>query len=349
MKTDLLNYLKVHLALYMTPRTAWHIVNNQRAPHQLKPEQQQRIRDLTPQQLEHTLSWESQHAHHHILTLQDPRYPPLLKEISDPPIVLFVIGDANKLTQPQIAIVGSRRPTPSASHNSRQLANALSQAGLAITSGLARGIDGQAHLGALDANGVSIAVLGCGVDRLYPQQHHTIYKRIQNQGALVSELPLGSPPLAHHFPRRNRIISGLSLGTLVIEAAIKSGSLITAYQALEQNRAVLAVPGPIANPLSDGCHQLIRDGATLVRSARDVLDELNLMPVQIESELSHSPMTSLDQSTQKLLEYVTFEIQTVQELIDKTGISAEMIAAELLKLELHGYIKAIPGGYSRVK
>ena len=220
------------------------------------------------------LEWESASDDHHILTFPSKIYPNLLKQISTPPIVLFVKGEPQWLSLPQIAMVGSRTPSKEGLNQAFKFAGALSLAGLTVTSGLALGIDGASHEGALDAERGTIAVLAHGLDQCYPLKHRTLFEKITEQGALVSEYPIGAPPQRHHFPIRNRIISGLSGGVLVVEAAVKSGSLITARNALEQGRHVFALPGSMHNPLAKGCHYLIREGAELVESIHDVVAHL---------------------------------------------------------------------------
>lgn len=223
--------------------------------------------------VEQDLAWVAQSGHH-ILRLDEPIYPQQLRHISNPPPVLFVSGDPKVLSDPQIAIVGSRRPTPGGRENAHLFAGQLSRAGLIVTSGLAIGIDGAGHEGALNAGGLTIAVAATGLDRVYPRQHHELAQRIALHGAIVSEFPTGVAPKPEHFPRRNRLISGLSLGVLIVEAARCSGSLITAGFAAEQGREVFAIPGSIHNPVARGCHHLIREGAKLVESAEDVLEEI---------------------------------------------------------------------------
>ncbi len=226
------------------------------------------------QRLAASLAW-LEGAHCHLLVRDSPGYPALLHELADAPPLLFVQGQLAALEQPQLAIVGSRRASRPGLDNARSFARCLAGAGFAVTSGLALGVDGAAHQGALDAGGPTIAVLGTGLQRLYPRQHGPLAEAIvAGGGALVSELPLDSPPHASHFPRRNRIISGLSLGVLVVEASLSSGSLITARQAVEQGREVFAIPGPIHHPGARGCHQLIREGAVLTESVQDILDAL---------------------------------------------------------------------------
>ncbi len=300
-----------------------------------------------------TLEWLAQPGHH-LITLADDGYPSLLKEIDDPPPVLYLIGAVELLHQPQLAIVGSRNPTHTGLDNAREFARSLASAGLSITSGLAIGIDGAAHTGAL-SSGTTIAVLGTGPDRIYPASHHQLAHRIADQGLLVSEFPPGTQARAENFPRRNRIISGLSLGTLVVEAAIQSGSLITARLANEQGREVFAIPGSIHNPLARGCHALIRQGAKLVESAQDIVEELAALLGGLESTID-SPETALttdsdrqsDPDYQRLLDALGYDLVSVDELITRSGLTAEAVSSMLLLLELDGHVSSAPGGrYSR--
>ncbi|MGJ8663813.1 MAG: DNA-processing protein DprA, partial [Marinicella sp.] len=209
-----------------------------------------------------------------VLTLDDPIYPPQLKQISDPPVLLFIKGNPNTLLLPQLAVVGSRHASQGGLNNAHSFCFDLAKRGLVITSGLAAGVDSQSHQGAIDAQGQTIAVMGTGINSIYPKQNQALAKIIAEQGAVITELPLNTPPHAHNFPRRNRIIAGLSLGTLVVEAAQKSGTLITARLSMENNRPVMAIPGSIHNPLAKGCHLLIKQGAQLVESAQDILHEI---------------------------------------------------------------------------
>ena len=246
------------------------------------------------------MNWLAQ-PDNHLLPVTDPRYPAQLKTIPDPPTALFVHGDPDMLSTPQIAMVGSRNPSSGGARTAHDFARHFAACGLAVTSGLAMGIDAACHQGALAANGITIAVTGTGLDRVYPASNRELAHQIVGRGALVSEFPPGTPPRPGHFPRRNRIIAGLSLGTLVVEAALKSGSLITAQQALEQSREVFAIPGSIHNPLARGCHLLIRQGAKLVETANDVLEELApALSELLETENTRplgdpvKPSTSLD-------------------------------------------------------
>lgn len=287
-----------------------------------------------------------------ILTRDDPAYPPLLGEIPDAPPVLYVRGDPALLSDPQLAIVGSRNPTPQGVETTHALARHLAGCGLTIVSGLALGIDGAAHRGALEA-GRSVAVLGTGLDRVYPATHRDLARRIAETGTLVSELPPQTPARGENFPRRNRIISGLALGTLVTEAALGSGSLITARCALEQGREVFAMPGSIHNPLARGCHALIRDGAKLVEGATDVLLELApLLAGRLGADpKGPSPLgagagaaAEVDGDYEKLVAALGHDPAAPDELIRRTGLPADAVASMLLLLELQGRVSSYPGG-----
>jgi DNA processing protein len=299
--------------------------------------------------VERDIEWAAQ-PNNHLLTLHDPRYPPLLAAIPDPPPLLYLHGNPEILQLPQLAIVGSRNPSRFGQETAAEFARHLITAGLTITSGLAIGIDGQAHTGALAAGGKTIAVTGTGLDRVYPASQRELAHRIAESGALLSEFSPGTPPLAGNFPRRNRIISGLSLGTLVVEAAQRSGSLITARLALEQGREVFAIPGSIHNPLARGCHSMIRQGAKLVETATDILEELGALLGMLQEE-SASPTaiasqncTELDSDYQQLLDCVEFDPITADQLITQSGLTAESVSSMLLLLELEGYISSAPGG-----
>lgn len=289
------------------------------------------------------LSW-SKADNHSLLTWESPEYPNLLREIPDPPFVLYAKGQLSCLKQPLLAMVGSRNPSITGSENAKYFAHALASRGITIVSGLALGIDAQAHLGCLEAAGQTIAVLGTGVDYIYPRRHVHLAEQIIQNGLLISEFPLKSPPIAGHFPLRNRIISGLSLCTLVVEAALKSGSLITARMALEQNRDVLAIPGSIHNPLARGCHHLLQQGAKLVTSVNDVLDELRIENVPT---LNDKSLVSLSQEQEKLVSFIGFETTSVDQIILRSGLPLELVITGLAELELHGIIRSLPGGYLR--
>ena len=286
-----------------------------------------------------------------LVTWGSPAYPALLASIPDAPLVLFVEGDPDALAMPQLAIVGSRNPTAIGRDTAVQFAHHLSVAGLAITSGLALGIDAAAHRGALAAGGRTLAVLGCGLDRVYPRENAALAEAVAASGALVSDLPTGTPPRKHHFPRRNRVISGLSVGTLVVEAALQSGSLITARLAACQGREVFAIPGSIHSPLSRGCHRLIRQGAKLVETVDDIFSELGALLEGLRpATYSEAPDRqadsgcTLDKEYEILLDALGFEPAAVDTLVARTGFEAGAVASMLLILELEGRIAQQPGG-----
>jgi DNA processing protein len=280
---------------------------------------------------------------HWVLTLADAAYPAQLLEISDPPPLLYVAGNSKLLSSPALAVVGSRNATPQGLKNAHAFARALSDAGMTVVSGLALGVDSAAHRGALEGRGSTIAVLGTGIDVTYPRSNVPIAEEIASRGALVSEFPLGTEPLAANFPRRNRLISGLAKGCLVVEAALDSGSLITARLAADQGREVFAIPGSIHSPLSKGCHALIKQGAKLVESAQDVLEELGVSGRSAAS----APVSGADHG---LLEKMGFDPCDVDELIGRSGLPVEVVSATLLKLELDGKIVSLPGGlYQRIR
>lgn len=310
----------------------------------LSPALAQTIAGFNLNMIDEDLNWLQAADNHHILTWDSCDYPALLKEINDPPIVLYVKGVLGSLNPPKLAVVGSRNPTVTGSENARHFAKAIAAYGVTIVSGLALGIDAEAHRGCLESKGQTIAVLGTGIDQIYPRRHHSFAQQIVQNGLLISEFPLKSPPTAGHFPRRNRIISGLSLCTLVVESAIKSGSLITARMALEQNRDVLAIPGSIHNPLARGCHYLLQQGAKLVTSVADVLEEL-----QIDSEQQSADKTTLPLASgnKNLVKFIGFEMTTVDQIILRSGCTVEQVTSELAELELNGAVVSVPGGYMR--
>lgn len=305
--------------------------------------------------LERTFEWlqatEAQGATHRILTLGDPAYPASLLEMADPPLMLYLIGPAPlELAQlaRSIAMVGSRNPTPQGLSNARAFARAFGEAGIAVVSGLALGIDGAAHEGALDAAidplwPATVAVVGTGLDRVYPARHRALAQRIAERGLIVSEFPLGTPPLNQNFPKRNRIIAGLSRGTLVVEAALQSGSLVTARLASEQSKAVFAIPGSIHSPQSRGCHALIRQGAKLVETVADVLAELRFdaaaapPPAPPRQEEPASPRG-------RLLHAMGYDPVSLDALCARTGHAVAALQAQLLELELAGHVARLPGG-----
>lgn len=301
------------------------------------------------EQLAHTLAWlEEDPAHRAVTHLADTAYPALLLQIEDPPLLLYRMGALDLPTQPAVAVVGSRNPTPQGAQNARAFARSLAEAGFTVTSGLALGVDAAAHEGALagrqPGRACTVAVVGTGLDRVYPKQNHALARSIAEHGVLVSEYPLGTPPLAENFPRRNRLIAGLSHGTLVVEAALQSGSLITARLASEQGREVFAIPGSIHSPQSRGCHQLLRQGAKLVESAQDVLEDLRAsVPGSGEAALAEAA-TPAGHPGDPLLEAMGFDPVGLDALQARTGWPTEQLQARLLELELGGRIGRLPGG-----
>ena len=304
------------------------------------------------------LQWRAQNQQqHHILVLDGENYPDILREINYPPMVLYVRGEGNLLNMPQLAMVGSRNPSHSGLEMAEDFAGALVRLGLVITSGLALGIDTACHKGTLLAKGKTIAVLGTGVDNIYPRRNVGLVEEIlSGGGSIVSEFSLGAEVRAENFPRRNRIISGLSLGTLVVEATEKSGSLITAQYALEQGREVFAIPGSIHNPLVRGCHKLLRHGAKLVETPVDILEELQYLPNPLKMSLE-SPFNkqssvkvrknNLDSDCCKLLECINYEMTSVDLMLERSGFSVAAMGAMLTSLELQGFIESVVGGYVR--
>ncbi len=295
-------------------------------------------------------------AHHHIVPFTDPRYPALLRSAGGYPLALYVAGNTDVLNDPQLAIVGSRNPTPQGRDTAREFSEYLAARGLAITSGLAEGIDTAAHHGALRAQGITLAVLGSGIDVVYPRSNRPLSQEIRRQGALVSGFPLGTPPRRENFPQRNGIIAGLCLGTLVIEAARRSGSLITARLAGELGRELFAVPGSIHSPLSRGCHELIRQGAKLTETAHDILTELNFSAffarcarASAEPAAAAIPAPGMDKEHKILLDALGFDPADLDVLVVRTGFKPEAVSSMMLILELEGHVQAAPGGrYSRV-
>lgn len=298
------------------------------------------------QAAQHAAGW-AQAPGNAVVTLADAAYPRLLLEIADPPPLLYASGRLELLAAPALAVVGSRNATAQGVRNAQQFARAFSEAGLTIVSGLALGIDTSAHRGGLEGAGSTIAVLGTGIDVVYPARNATLASQIAERGLLLSEYPLGTPANAHNFPRRNRLISGLARGCLVVEAALASGSLITARTAAEQGREVFAVPGSIHSPLSKGCHALIKSGAKLVESADDVLAELAQF-----SSLSPAPVAqraAAAAADEGLLAQMGFDPVDVDSLCARAGLSPETVAGELVRLELAGRVSVLPGGrYQRL-
>jgi len=316
--------------------------------------------------LQDDLAWLKQ-PRHHLITWDDEHFPPLLREVPSPPAALWVAGDPDVLWQPQLAVIGSRNPTAGGKDIARNFAHELVHQGVTVTSGMASGIDSVAHEAALEAGGHTVAVMGTGLDIVYPASGRALAARIRKQGALVSEFPLGTAPRRNHFPSRNRIISGLSLGVLVIEAGLRSGTLITARLAASQGREVFAVPGSIHNPLAKGCHRLIRDGARLVESVTEILQELGPLATQLAGQLrgelagdsastgqpsldlgAGEPQFELDPEYQKLWDCLGHDPLPVDAIIEQSGLTARAVSSMLLMLELRGMVDAHAGGaYSR--
>lgn len=297
--------------------------------------------DATPA-VETALEWLSRPGNS-LLTLGDEAYPPALLEIPDPPVALYVKGDAALLSRPSLAVVGARNATPQGEANAESFSRALSEAGLCIVSGLALGIDAAAHRGGLAGPGSTVAVIGTGADRIYPARNAALARQIAEAGAIISEFPLGIGPLAHNFPRRNRLIAGLAQGVLVVEAALKSGSLITARLATDCGREVFAIPGSIHSPVARGCHQLIRDGAKLVETAVDILDELRLAPREAAPQLASAP-DDAEGDEALVIGAMGHDPVDMDALVQRTNLTAEALYAILLALELDGRVSRLPGG-----
>lgn len=310
--------------------------------------------DATLALIDKTLGWNAQ-AGNHVLTLADDAYPPALLEIPDPPLILYAKGRLALLSAPALAVVGSRNATAQGIANADQFSQALSQAGLTIISGMALGIDAAAHQGGLRGAGSTVAVIGTGADIVYPARNRNLAHRIADCGCIVSEYPLGMPAIAANFPRRNRIISGLARGVLVVEAALQSGSLITARMAAEQGREVFAIPGSIHSPLSKGCHLLIKQGAKLVESAQDILEELRhftpALTTAAAGTASPAPASANPKNplTSRLLTAMGFDPVHVDLLAQRSGFDIATLSTQLLTLELDGLVERLPdGGYRRL-
>ena len=350
----------------------------------LKPAILQNLRSVPVEAALADLEWLHRAHHRHILVPEDPRYPQLLRDLKAAPPILFVAGQPELLNEPQLAMVGSRTPTTYGRENAQAFAQYLAKHGITVTSGLALGIDAVSHQSALDAGGTTIAVIATGLDIIYPAKNRSLAERIVEHGAIVSEFPIGAKPQAQNFPRRNRIISGLSLGSLVVEAALQSGSLVTAQHALEQGREVFAIPGSIHSPLAHGCHRLIRQGAKLVETAADILEELTpqlhtylgsaTMPTTLALATAQTPKSvkptkplsflkslttqenteerseaKLDPEEQQILATIGLEPIPIDQIVLQTGLTPDVVSSMLLMLELQGYIAACGGGrYQRL-
>ena len=346
--------------------------NNELSQAGLKPAKIEILRSTKPSDADVDLMWLDGAAQRHIISREDDHYPLSLKNTRHPPPLLFAVGNAELFNDPQIAMVGSRNPTSGGKENARAFAAHLAQNGICITSGLALGVDAESHLGALEADGTTIAVVATGMDIIYPARNRKLAERIAAQGLIVSEFPIGVKPQAKNFPRRNRIISGMSVGTLVVEAALRSGSLVTAKHAMEQGREVFAIPGSIHNPMARGCHQLIRQGAKLVETASDILEEVSTQLHTFISEnhdeewtqpkifmdslekqstpksnktAENLPEYTLDDDGRLILETLGHDPVPVDQIVLKTGLTTEEVSSMLLMLELQGYIAACGGGH----
>lgn len=293
------------------------------------------------------LSWLDSSPENHIICYDSPHYPQLLKEISNPPLLLYLQGNISLLNTPQIAIVGSRNCTPYGQEKAYQFAQQLSASGFTITSGLAIGIDGFAHRGAIDKQGDTIAILGTGLNNIYPKRHLKLAQQIKKNGLLVSEFWPDAAAFPSNFPRRNRIISGLSLGVLVIEASKRSGSLITARYALEQNRDVFALPGSIDNTEACGCHQLIQQGAKLVMNTQDICDEFIHLCVPPSS--AEEKTTTLATPSHPLLKHIDFHLTTLEQLLERSGFDVASLQNQLIELEITGRITVTAQGYIKLR
>ncbi len=316
----------------------------------LNSRQINQIRQPDIEQLDRDLEW-AELAGNHLIPYFDRHYPTLLKETVNFPALLYASGNIDLLKSPQIAIVGSRNCSPGGAKTAFNFASHLSKSGLTVTSGMATGIDAQAHLGALSASGQTIAVTGTGLDIIYPSKNRQLAYNIHEKGLLVSEFTLGTGPRSENFPRRNRIISGLCVATLVVEATSRSGSLITAHQAVEQGREVFAIPGSIHNPQVRGCHQLIRDGAKLVEQASDITEELSSLLGFVAEQLSTSQSESvlLDPESEKLLNVIGYDPVSADELVERSGLTIDKLSSMLVLLELKDFIRSAPGGcYTRI-
>lgn len=292
------------------------------------------------------MDWQNNAPDNYIISYADPRYPDLLKQINSPPLILYAQGNLELLKSPQLAIVGSRSCTPYGQQKAQLLAQQLSQIGLTITSGLAIGIDGMAHQGALERSGNTIAVLGTGLNNIYPKRHKALADQIREKGLLLSEFWPDTQAFPSNFPRRNRIISGLSLGTLVIEASVRSGSLITARYAIEQNREVFALPGSVDNPQACGCLKLIQQGAKLVLTSNDIIDEfpqLNLPPITPPNAITSR------QKKHPLLDVIDYHLTSFETILERSGLDVVALQNELIELEINGTIHVQPQGYLKLK
>ncbi|MDC0535462.1 DNA-processing protein DprA [Francisellaceae bacterium] len=300
------------------------------------------------------LEWINTSPLNHLITYSDSRYPERLKNISNPPLLLYIIGEPNTLSLKQISIVGSRTPSQYGKQNAKEFAKALSNKGYCITSGIAYGIDSIAHEAAIQAEGQTIAVMGTGINLIYPSQNKSLAEKIIHNGAIITEFPLNTPPTRFNFPKRNRIISGLSVGTLIVESSIKSGTLITAKHAIDQSREVFAIPGNIHHPESAGCHWLIQEGAKLVTCPEDITIELPQQFNDIEGSPTintthiNDNSQSLSEIQSNILSLINYEITALDSIIEVSGLPADEASMILFELEMNSLIESIPGGYRKL-
>ena len=298
------------------------------------------------------VEWQNQSDRHHLVPFTSEAYPALLKQLPDAPLILFVTGNLTRLHDCQVAMVGSRHASHGGLDTAQRLAYELAQAGLTITSGLATGIDGSAHKGSVSVGGRTIAVTGTGPDIVYPKRHSKLAQCIVEQGgAMVTELWPGNGPKAGHFPRRNRLIAAMTLATVVVEAKIRSGTLITANLAANMGRDVFAVPGSINNPMTEGCHHLIRQGAALITCTSDILEELSIYPCNEAAQVVHNSEKSRGESlaTDKLLASVNYDVTSVDIITERSKLPVSEVLASLLQYELRGLVAAVPGGYIKLR
>ncbi len=341
-------YRAIHQALGGRLGELFRLGTTELAALGLKPDQIEALHNPDASRLDAALEWLESSPDHYLIGLDDPLYPPLLRELHDAPPLLHARGRIELLPRAQLAVVGSRNCTPGGARSARDFSAELARHGLVITSGMALGIDAEAHAGALDAGGGSIAVIGTGIDRIYPSRNKALAHRLAEEGLIVSEFPLGTPPNSENFPRRNRVISGLSRATLVVEATRRSGSLITARCSIEQGRDVFALPGSIHNPQAKGCHQLIREGAKLVEEVAHILDELSAW-LEAPSPIEPNPGptvedSSLEREYRKLLDQMGYDPVSLDELAARSGLTVAELSSMLLRLELNDLIQPLPGG-----
>ncbi|MBW8186679.1 DNA-processing protein DprA [Shewanella nanhaiensis] len=312
-------------------------------------------RELAPNLnlVESALAWQESADNHAIICFDDPNYPSFLKQISAPPPILFIKGELDAFFPPTLAIVGSRAASRAGLQLAYRFGSELGELGFGVCSGMAVGVDGSAHQGCLDSGGKTLAVLGTGVDVIYPKRHRKIYEDIQAHGAIVSEFWPGTKPFSGNFPKRNRIISGLSIGTLVVEACRKSGSLITARLALEQGREVFAIPGSVLAENNQGCHDLIKDGAKLVENVADIIEEVSALCDFHLEELKSSHHIGEENASDlpfaSLLASVGYETTPIDVVVEHSGKAIELVLEQMLELELQGWVAVVPGGYVRIK